>query len=143
MSRQQAREDSFKMIFEAGIMGTSADELIEKFRDTLEDGDIWEQKKESKRDMKYMETVLRGVEEKKDELNSKIAPFLKRWTVERLAKVDLSILQLAAYETLYMDDIPAGVSANEAVNLAKKYGGEDAPSFINGVMRSFIKENVG
>ncbi len=143
MSRQQAREDSFKMIFEAGIMGTSADELMEKFCQTLEDGDIWEQKKQSKRDMKYMETVIRGVEEKKDEINSKIAPFLKKWTVERLAKVDLSILQLAVYETLYMDDIPAGVAANEAVNLAKKYGGEDAPSFINGVMRSFIKENVG
>ncbi len=143
MSRQQAREDSFKMIFEARIMGTSADELIEKFRETVSDGDIWEQKKESKRDMEYMENVLRGVEERETELNEKIAPFLKKWTVDRLAKVSLSILQLAAYEVLYVDDVPAGVAANEAVNLAKKYGGDDAPAFVNGVMRSFIQKNVG
>ncbi|MGN1097795.1 MAG: transcription antitermination factor NusB [Clostridia bacterium] len=143
MSRQQAREDSFKMIFEAKIMGTPADELMEKFRATLSDGDIWEQKKENKRDIAYMESVLRGVEEKEQELNQKIAPFLKKWTVERLAKVSLSILQLAAYEVLYVEDVPSGVAANEAVNLAKKYGGEDAPAFINGVMRSFVQEYAG
>lgn len=141
MSRQQAREDSFKMIFEAKIMGTSAEELLEKFSETICDGDIWEQKKENKNDMAYMEKVLRGVEEKEAEINNKISPFLKRWTIERLAKVDLSILQLAAFEVLYMEDVPAGAAANEAVELAKKYGGDDAPAFINGVMRSFIREN--
>ena len=143
MSRQQAREDSFKMIFESIIMGTSADELLEKFRETLSDGDIWEQKKENPRDMAYMEAVLRGVEEHRAELNDKIAPFLKNWTVERIAKVSLALLQLAACEVLYIDDVPPGVAANEAVNLAKKYGGDDAPPFINGVMRSFIREYVG
>lgn len=141
MSRQQAREDSFKMIFEARIMGTSAEELIEKFIETVGDGDIWEQKTENKKDMAYMEKVLRGVEERESEINGKIAPYLKRWTIERLAKVDLSILQLAVFEALYMDDVPAGAAANEAVELAKKYGGDDAPAFINGVMRSFIREN--
>ena len=143
MSRQQAREDSFKMIFESIIMGTSADELLEKFRDTLSDGDIWEQKRENPRDMAYMEAVLRGVEEHRAELNEKITPFLKNWTVERIAKVSLALLQLAACEVLYIDDVPPGVAANEAVNLAKKYGGDDAPPFINGVMRSFIREYAG
>lgn len=143
MSRKQAREDSFKMVFEARVAGTGAQELLDIFRETLGDGDIWEQKKENPRDMAYMEAVLRGVEEHQEEINAKITPFLKNWTVERIAKVSLAILQLAVFEVLYMDDVPPGVAANEAVDLAKKYGGEDAPAFINGVMRSFIRENVG
>lgn len=141
MSRQQAREDSFKMLFEAKIMGTSAEELLAKFDETLGDGDIWEQKSVKKRDAEYMSRVLRGIEENEAELNRAITPYLKRWKIERLAKVNIAILQLAFYEALYMDDIPPGVAANEAVELAKKYGGEDAPAFINGVMRSLIREN--
>lgn len=141
MSRKQAREDCFKMLFEAKIMGTPADELLEKFRETVGDTDVWEQQQETGRDSAYMSAILHGVEEKEGELNEKITPFLKRWTIDRLAKVDLSLLHLAAYEALYMEDIPAGVAVNEAVELAKKYGGDDAPAFINGVMRSVIKEN--
>ncbi len=141
MSRQQAREDSFKMLFEAKIMGTSADELLAKFGETVADGDIWEQKSVAKRDAEYMNRVLHGVEENEEELNRAISPHLKRWKIDRLAKVDIAILQLAVFEAFYMDDIPPGVAANEAVELAKKYGGEDAPAFINGVMRSLIREN--
>lgn len=139
MSRQQAREDSFKMIFEAKIMKTPANELMEKFNETIDDGDIWEQKKKNQRDTQYMENVIVGIEEKEAELNEKIAPFLKKWTVARLAKVDLAILQLAVYEILYAEDVPAAVAANEAVELAKKYGSDDSAPFVNGVLRSFIK----
>ena len=143
MSRKQAREDSFKMVFEAAVTGAGADELLNIFHETISDGDIWEQKKENPRDMAYMEAVIKGVEERQTEINAKITPYLKNWTVERIAKVSLAILQLAVFEVLYMDDVPAGVAANEAVDLAKKYGGDDAPAFVNGVMRSFIRENVG
>lgn len=142
MSRKQAREDSFKMIFEALIMGTTADELLEKFDETLPDGDIWELKKVGARDREYIEKVLRGVEEHRDEINTKISPFLKNWTIERIARVSLAAMQLAAFEVLYVDDVPPGVAVNEAVDLTKKYGTEDAPAFVNGVMRSFIREYV-
>lgn len=142
MGRTQAREDCFKMLFEAKVAGTSADELLEKFDVTFGDKDLWEQKdKIAEKDVKYMNELLRGVEENEGRLNGLIAPFLKRWTVARLAKVDLALLQMAVYEALFMDDIPAAVAVNEAVELAKKYGGEDAPAFINGVLHSVIKEN--
>ncbi len=140
MSRKLAREDCFKMIFEARVTGATADELLDRFNETVEDGDVWELKQVNPRDMAYIETVLRGVEEHQDEINSKIQPFLKNWTIERIAKVSLALLQLAAFETLYVSDVPPGAAANEAVDLAKKYGGDDAPSFINGVMRSFVRQ---
>ena len=141
MSRTQAREDSFKMLFEAAVVGSAADELLEKFHETVSDGDIWEQKTETEADSRYMSDVLHGVEEKLPEINAAITPFLRRWRLERLAKVDLALLRLAAYEALFMDDVPAGVAVNEAVELAKKYGGDDSPAFINGVMHSVINES--
>ncbi len=140
MSRKQAREDSFKMVFEAVIMKTPADELLEMFYDTVEDGDVWELKKVSNHDRIYIESVIRGIEEHREEINEKISPFLKNWTIERIARVSLAVMQLAAYEILYVDDVPPGVAVNEAVDLAKKYGADDAPAFVNGVMHSFIKE---
>ncbi len=140
MSRKQAREDSFKMIFEAVVMKTPADELLEIFYGTVEDGDVWELKKISEHDRIYIESVIRGLDEHREEINGKIALFLKNWTIERIARVSLAVLQLAAYEILYVDDVPTGVAVNEAVDLAKKYGAEDAPAFVNAVMHSFIKE---
>ncbi len=140
MSRKEAREDSFKMLFEAAVVGTTADELLEKFRDTAGDGDIWEQNGIDEADFLYMSGVLHGVEDNLAEINAAIKPFLRRWTLERLAKTDLALLRLAAYEAFYMDDVPAGVAVNEAVELAKKYGGDNSPAFVNGVMHSMLRE---
>ena len=58
----------------------------------------------------------------------------KGWKTSRMGKVDLTILRLASYEVLFDEDVPAKVAINEAVELAKKFGGDDSPSFINGVL---------
>lgn len=63
---------------------------------------------------------------------------MKDWTMERISKVNLSILRLAMCEILFMEDIPFQVSINEAVELAKKFGDDDSPSFINGVLASAL-----
>ena len=80
-----------------------------------------------------------GAEEKKELLNEKITPMLKKWTLNRISKVNLSVLLLAFYEIEFMEDIPHKVSANEAVNLAKKYGGDESGSFVNGVIGALLK----
>ena len=76
-----------------------------------------------------------------ESINNAISSKLKKWSIDRLSKVDLSILQLAVFEILYIDDIPSKVSVNEAVNLAKKYGENNSPSFINGVLGSILKSD--
>ena len=64
----------------------------------------------------------------------------KGWTISRISKTSLAILKLAIYEIKYVDDVPAKVAINEAVNLAKKYGADDEPSFVNGLLGAVYKE---
>ena len=121
MSRSLAREDAFKLIFEMEITNVTSDDAIKYLFDTVDNtNEMWAQEFISASNKKYIENVVRGVQEKADELNSVIEPTLKDWTIKRISKVCLTILKLAAYEIYYIDDIPVKVSANEAVMLAKK-----------------------
>ena len=140
MSRSLAREDAFKLIFEMEITNISAKEAIAYLYETVEKhNEMWAQEFISASNRKYIEDIVNGVSENRDELISKIEPTLKDWTISRISKVNLSILKLAMYEICYIDDIPAKVSVNEAVVLAKKYAGKEAASFINGVLGTLIK----
>ncbi len=141
MSRSLAREDAFKLIFEMEITAVSANDAIAYLYDTVsKSNEMWAQKFISVSNRKYIENLVNGVSEKRADLISKIEPTLKEWTISRISKVNLAILMLAAYEIYYIDDIPLKVSANEAVQLAKKYAGKDSSSFINGVLGTLIKK---
>ncbi len=139
MSRTLAREDAFKLIFEMEITGITAQDAVKYLYETVnKSNEMWAQEFISASNRKYIESVVLGVEAKKDELIAKIEPTLKDWTLSRVSKVNLAILKLASFEILYMDDIPEKVSASEAVMLAKKYAGKDDASFVNGVLGTII-----
>ncbi len=139
MSRTLAREDAFKLIFEMEITGISAEEALGYLYDSVEDSDgMWAQKFISASAKSYLETIIKGIEEKKDVLIEKITPMLKKWTISRISKVNLSVLLLAFYEVEFMEDIPHKVTANEAVTIAKKYGGDESGAFINGVIGTLL-----
>ena len=76
------------------------------------------------------------------QIDKKISGFAANWELKRMAAVDRNVLRLGAFELLYLDDIPAKVSINEAVDLAKKYSGEEAGKFVNGILDS-IKKDCG
>ena len=78
--------------------------------------------------------------EKLGTIDAELNTAISGWKLNRIGKVDITILRLAAYEMKYDDSIPAKVSVNEAVELAKKYGGDSSPSFINGVLAKMIEE---
>lgn len=141
MSRTLAREDAFKMIFEIRITGSQPEDVISYLCETAsEDNDMWALNHVSEEDLSYIRSVVGGIEEQLDEINSIISKNLIKWDIGRLSKTTLSILQLAVYEIKYIDNIPNKVAANEAVNLAKKYGENNSPAFINGILASVIKE---
>ena len=112
MSRKTAREVAMKLAFARLFGGEDTYEAI------LEKSGIEEKPTED--DMNYSDEVLCGIEEHSAELDEKIAELAIGWSVERMPKVDLSILRVALYEMMYMDKIPSSVSINEAVELAKR-----------------------
>ena len=136
MSRKLAREVAFKLIFETFFQKEEEVEKLEKL--------LWADEENDKsgiteEDDKYIKEITSGVVDKKTELDAQITKYLKEgWTLERLSKIDVSILLLSTYEILYREDIPYKVSVNEAVEIAKIFSDEASPSFINGVLAEII-----
>ncbi len=85
-------------------------------------------------DIDYIRTVSKDIVSKQEMIDDVIRKYCEGWSVEHMGKAELAILRLAIYEMKYADDVPYGVAINEAVNLAKSYGDDKAPSFINGVL---------
>jgi N utilization substance protein B len=82
----------------------------------------------------FAEDLVRGVTENRELIDQKIHEKSKNWSIPRMARVDLNILRMATYELLMRKDIPKNVSINEAIEVAKKFGTEDSPAFINGIL---------
>jgi len=87
-----------------------------------------------KDDYAYANEIVEGILSCQEELDEKIAAHATGWALERIARVDLSILRVCVYELLYRPDIPRSASINEAVELAKTFGGEKSYSFVNGIL---------
>ena len=94
-------------------------------------------------DIIYSEQVLKGIQEHEAEIDDIINELSIGWRIERMPKVDLCVLRVAIYEMLYRDDIPCGVSINEAVELAKQFGGDRSSAYINGMLGTFAKRIEG
>ncbi len=132
MKRREAREQAFILIFERSINHDPTQQIIDAAG--LSDDIVIDD---------FAEKLAMGVEENEEVLNARIEKYIRGWKMNRLSKVALSLLKLAIYEILFEKDIPVSVSINEAIDLAKKYGGaEDAP-FVNGVLGSVAKEQTG
>lgn len=88
----------------------------------------------------YMKTLLAGIIEKQKDVDELIRQSAKNWRLERLAATDRSLLRIAVYEMKFRDDVPAQVAINEAVEVAKRFAGDESPSFINGVLDAVSKK---
>lgn len=128
MSRKDAREIAFKLVFEYAFNKRENREEFEEYTLGLSDDD-----------KSYISEVYFGVSSHYDELVEKISGAIEKFAFERLFKVDLAILLVACYEISYMEDIPFKVSANEALDLAEKYSTSKSVKYINGVLASFAR----
>lgn len=93
----------------------------------------------SGKDQLRLKLAYQWIQNHWDEIQSEYEPYLKNWSFDRLTKVDSSLLLVAAYELSERDDAPYAVVINEAIELAKRYGGEGSSKFINGVLANFVK----
>lgn len=132
MSRKTAREVAMKLTYER-MFGCD-----DTYRDVLEKSGIDEEP--TKDDIAFVNDIVEGIQANIDEIDSRIQKAALDWTIERMARVDLSILRISAYEILYRKDIPTAVSINEAVDLAKLFSDEKAPKFINGLLGKLARQ---
>lgn len=134
MNRSEIRDMAFKFLYQVEVQKENNEEVVNLF---LENNDITNN--EAK---KYILNIANGIEENLEDITSIIEKNLKSdWKIERISKVTLAILKLAVYEMLYAK-LPYKVVINEAVELAKKYGEDSAPVFVNGILASVVKENL-
>ena len=133
MNRSAMREEAFKMIYSMQIQKVeNKEEQIELY---IESNNI-----NNKEAQEYIKDVAFGIEKHQENIDNQIKQNLKEnWRIERISKIDLSILRLAIYEIEYKE-IPYKVAINEAVELAKKYGEDTSKNFVNGILASIIKE---
>ncbi len=124
VNRRKAREYAFTLLFSYRFQPEDVQTLLDDFFAEHETGDQAE----------YIRTVVEGVVAHIEEIDALITQYAKGWTTDRISGVCLALLRLAVYEMNYMDDIPAGVSVNEAVALAKIFDGEESLAFVNGIL---------
>lgn len=131
MSRRQLREQIFKLLFRVEF--NSKDELEQQEAFFFADEENHADEEENAEIGEKFGKIVERLDEIDAELNQKA----KGWSTDRMGKVDLTILRLAVYEIQHDDEVPTGVAINEAVELAKKFGQDSSPAFINGVLAKF------
>jgi N utilization substance protein B len=131
MSRRELREHIFKLLFR--IEFNERAQMPEQLRLFFEDDEM----EFSELEQAEIQVKFDRINDKLEELDRMINDKATRWNTDRMGKVDLAILRLAVYEICFDEDIPTLVAINEAVELAKKFGQDESPAFINGVLAKF------
>ena len=134
MKRTEMREHIFRMVFSYEF--NSDQEMPQQMQLYFEQLD--QEPKEE--DMAYIRDKALNVILKSEEIDEMLNEYVTGWKTSRMNKVDLSILRLAVYEMKYDEEIPEKVAINEAVELAKKFGGDEAPAFVNGILAKLIQK---
>lgn len=129
--RTKARECALKILYEVDVTGNPYKDSLENFWQFQEINDSVI--------IDFSSRLVKGILENLDKIDKEISQFATNWQLKRMAVIDRNILRLAAYELLFMEDIPPKVSINEAVELAKKFGDVDSSRFVNGVLDKINK----
>ncbi len=147
MTRNTAREIASHLAYELSFSNLKIDEFLdthlteESFKIRAEEYDIYAQLPNSKQ-VAYIRRLVSGVAEHAAELDTYIEQYSKGWRFDRISLVASAIMRVAMFEILYMPDIPNGVAINEAVEIAKKYEAPETVKFMNGILGSFLREEV-
>ena len=144
MKRANARELAVHLIYSQSFTGDEPEQVVavrlekEYYSGLSQENDVYEERP-SRVQLNYIDSVVSGVANRRDELDATIQQYAIGWDISRISRLAKTVMQLAIYETLYVEDVPVGVAISEAVRLAKKYDGDDAGSFVNGILGSFAR----
>jgi N utilization substance protein B len=131
--RRDARRTAIEILYQADLTGRSPLDVLHERRDLGEGGGL----------SAFAQDLVRGVTERRDELDRVIGEHAEGWTVPRMASVDRTLLRVACFEILYREDVPAAVAVDEAVIAAKELSTEASGGFVNGVLGRIVREGAG
>jgi N utilization substance protein B len=135
MTRTEIRELTFELLYSLEIQKMEQQEYNEQIELFLVEQNVSQEKAKT-----YMTETINGIAKNKEEILELISQNLKeKWDISRLSKINITLLKLATYEIVYTE-LPYKVVVNEAVEIAKKYGDDTSPAFINGVLANIIKQ---
>jgi len=132
VKRRDTRQIILQILFQMDFTKIEPDEAIDYM---LEEHEINEE------ELSFIKEIVYGTNENIANLDKEILKYTKGWTIDRLPNIDKSILRMSTYELLHKNNTPVRVVLNEAIELAKLFGSDDSPKFINGVLGSIVKEN--
>ncbi len=144
MTRANARELAVHLIYGRNFTGEDPQDVVsirlnkEYYAQLSAENEVYAERP-NRFQLVYIDTVVSGVANRDEELNETIQKFSIGWDVSRISRLARSVMQLAIYEILYVEDVPTGVAVSEAVRLAKKYDGDDTGSFVNGILGAFAR----
>lgn len=124
-ARRSGREAALQMLFQVEASGASADQAIALF---------WRHFEAEPEGKAYADELVRGVVDKRDEVDARIAAASVNWRLERMTRVDRNVMRLGGYELMFRLDVPRAVILDEAVELAKSFGSDESSAFVNGVL---------
>ena len=148
MVRNIAREIAIHLSYELSFTDKTVEELLDErltadtFATLAQEDEIYQEAPNAKQ-AEYIRRLVSGVDEHAAELDGYIAKYAKGWSFARIPLVASAIMRVAMYEILYMPDVPNGAAINEAVEIAKKYETPETVKFINGILGSFVRQEVG
>jgi transcription antitermination factor NusB len=134
--RTHAREFTLQILYQMDITHDASEDSLNNFWSTHNEEKVDDQVKE------FTAELVKGVEQNLESIDKQISEYAANWQLKRMAVVDRNVLRLGCYELLLRSDIPPKVSINEAVDLAKKYSGQEAGKFVNGILDK-IKQEKG
>ena len=144
MTRGNARELAVHLIYAREFTGDEPEQVVsarlnkDYYRMLADENEIY-QERPSRAQVAYLDKVVSGVANRTEDLNAIIQKYSIDWDVSRISRLARTILQLAIFEILYVEDVPTGVAISEAVRIAKMYDGNDTGSFVNGILGSFAR----
>ena len=144
MTRANARELAIHLIYGRDFTGEEPETVVatrlnrDYYQKLSGENEVYSERP-SRAQLSYIDRVVSGVANREDDLNEQIQKYAIGWDISRISRLARSIMQLAMYEILYLDDVPTGVAISEAVRIAKKYDGDDTGAFVNGILGSFVR----
>jgi N utilization substance protein B len=140
-SRRRAREFALQALFQADLREVSVPAALNDLWSGLMDGEgLDDERPPESEEVEFAQRLCMGVEERRAEIDALIEESSTNWRLPRMPVVDRNVLRIAAFELLGCADIPATVSINEAIELAKKYGSADSRAFVNGIVDRMARQ---